>query len=153
MIASGLRHFWYPLLATLAMTSHAFAADASAWDADNRSGMRLVAGSAAAGVTDAPLRAGIELKLAPGWKTYWRYPGDAGVPPRFDFSRSENVQSVEVLWPAPHRFEDGAGYSIGYRDSVTFPLHVVAKDKTRPVTLRADISYDVWDYLLFQVEL
>ncbi len=65
--------------------------------------MRLVAGSAG-GADRTSLRAGIELRLATGWKTYWRYPGDSGVPPRFDFSKSTNVKSVTVRWPAPHRF-------------------------------------------------
>ena len=61
------------------------------------------------------LRAGIEIRLDPGWKTYWRYPGDSGVPPTLDFAGSENVKSVTALWPAPQRFADGAGgHSIGY---------------------------------------
>ena len=55
------------------------------------------------------LRAGIEIKLQPGWKTYWRYPGDSGVPPRFDFSGSENLKTAKVLYPAPHLFTDEAG--------------------------------------------
>ena len=60
-------------------------------------------------------RAGIEIKLKAGWKTYWRYPGDSGVPPVVDFSHSQNVKAVTVLYPAPARFPDGAsGTSIGY---------------------------------------
>ncbi len=48
-------------------------------------------------------RAGVEIRPADGWKTAcWRYPGDAGIPPRFDFSLSTNVKSVTVRWPAPH---------------------------------------------------
>ena len=62
-----------------------------------------------------PLRAGIELRLAPGWKTYWRYPGDSGIPPRFDFAKSRNVKSVTVRWPAPQRLTDESGTSIGYK--------------------------------------
>ena len=59
--------------------------------------------------TPQRLRAGIEIKLQPGWHTYWRYPGDSGVPPRFDFSGSDNVASVKVLYPAPHLFTDETG--------------------------------------------
>ena len=57
----------------------------------------------------APLpfvRAGIEIRLKTGWHTYWRYPGDAGVPPQFDFAGSQNVKSVDVLWPAPQRLPE-----------------------------------------------
>ena len=75
----------------------------------------------------------------PGWKTYWRYPGDSGVPPRFDFAGSDNVETVTVLWPAPQRFADGAGgNSIGYTDDVIFPLRIVPQDRGKPVTLRAE---------------
>ena len=68
------------------------------------------------------LRAGVEIRLAPGWKTYWRYPGDSGVPPQFDFANSDNVKSVSVPWPAPQRFSDSDGNTIGYKDNVVFPL-------------------------------
>jgi DsbC/DsbD-like thiol-disulfide interchange protein len=152
MITSGLRNLCLAAMAVLPLISEAGATDVSAWDGDNRSGMRLIAGSTPQGTTDAPWRAGIELKLAPGWKTYWRYPGDSGVPPRFDFSRSDNVQSVAVLWPAPRRFADGAGYSIGYRDGVIFPLHVVAQDKSRPVTLRLNANYAICEKLCVPVD-
>jgi DsbC/DsbD-like thiol-disulfide interchange protein len=125
----------------------AAAADASAWDEDSRSGMRLVAGDRGRPAPNGAARAGIELKIAPGWKTYWRYPGDSGVPPRFDFSSSSNVENIAVLWPAPHRFRDESGQSIGYKDRVIFPLHIVAKDKSRPVTLRLNVDYAVCDKL------
>ena len=68
------------------------------------------------------------LQLQPGWKTYWRTPGDSGVPPRFDFSKSENVEAVTVLWPAPTKFDDGAGgHSLGYHDQIVLPLRIVAE--------------------------
>jgi DsbC/DsbD-like thiol-disulfide interchange protein len=135
-------------LAALAMVPRATpadAADSSMWDGDARSAMRLVAGSAGADRT--ALRAGIELRLGNGWKTYWRYPGDSGVPPRFDFSKSTNVKSVAVRWPAPHRFTDENGASIGYKNSVMLPLDIVPADPTRPVTLRLTLEYAVCEKL------
>src|SRR6266542_1702588 len=96
-------------------------------------------GQCVAAAADAPakvVRAGIEIRLDPGWKTYWRYPGDSGVPPRFGFTRSENVASVSVLWPAPQSFSDGSGRSIGYKDDVIFPLRIVPRDPAKPVVLR-----------------
>lgn len=116
--------------------------DASPWDTDQRSALRLIAGATGNGVL--ALRAGIEMKIDPGWKTYWRYAGDSGLPPSFDFAGSENVKSVSVLWPAPRRFDDGAGgHSIGYTGNVIFPLQVVAQDASRPVTLRLKATYGV----------
>jgi DsbC/DsbD-like thiol-disulfide interchange protein len=93
------------------------------------------------------LRAGVEIRLAAGWKTYWRYPGDSGVPPAFDFSKSENVKSVAVSWPAPHRFTDDGGNSIGYKVGVTLPVHVVPENPKRPVILRLALDYAVCEKL------
>jgi DsbC/DsbD-like thiol-disulfide interchange protein len=150
MIASTLRQCApTAALGALLISAPCFeaaAADASSWDGDARSAVRLVAGGAAAATGDI-LRAGVEIRLAAGWKTYWRYPGDSGVPPVFDFSKSENVKSVAVLWPAPHRFVDDGGASIGYKIGVTFPLRVVAENVKRPVTLRLSLDYAVCEKL------
>jgi DsbC/DsbD-like thiol-disulfide interchange protein len=128
----------------------AFAQDASPWQRDGHSAVRLLAGSRSGAV----LLGGIALQLQPGWKTYWRTPGDSGVPPRFDFSKSENVEAVTVLWPAPTKFDDGAGgHSMGYHDQVVLPLRIVAKNADKPVTLRADIGYAVCDKLCIPVEV
>lgn len=116
--------------------------DASSWDADQRSALRLIAGSSESGMP--VLRAGIAMRVDPGWKTYWRYAGDSGLPPTFDFTGSENVKSVTVLWPVPRRFADGAGgHSIGYTGEVVFPLRVTAQDARQPVTLRLKAEYGV----------
>ena len=98
----------------LLSASPARAADASAWSEDSKSAVRLIAG---VNKDDAALRAGIEVKLQPGWHTYWRYPGDSCVPPRFDFSGSDNVKSARVRFPAPRLFSDDSGGVI-YRVSV-----------------------------------
>src|SRR5215469_15791419 len=138
-------------LAAFLVTAHAHATDASAWDGDARSAVRLIAGDTKS-VGDTPLRAGMEIRLAPGWKTYWRYPGDSGVPPRFDFAGSTNVQQVTVLWPTPHRFSDGSGASIGYTGGVVLPLQVQAKDATKPVTLRLKVEYAICEKLCVPAE-
>lgn len=120
-----------------------FAADYSRWDTDIRSAVRLVTARPLVDSGVPILRAGVELKLQPGWKTYWRYPGDSGVPPVFDFGSSENVKSVTVLWPAPERFTDGGGSSIGYKDNVILPLRVIPRDDRKPATLRLKLDYAV----------
>ncbi|HXX03601.1 MAG TPA: protein-disulfide reductase DsbD domain-containing protein [Xanthobacteraceae bacterium] len=124
--------------------SVARAQDASAWDGQFHAAARLIAGAAGQTADTKWLRAGIEIRLDPGWKTYWRYPGDSGVPPTFDFTGSENVQSITTLWPAPERFADGAGgQSIGYFGDVVLPLHVVPKDASKPSLLRVKVGYAV----------
>jgi DsbC/DsbD-like thiol-disulfide interchange protein len=127
----------------------ASAEDASPWQRDGHSAVRLIAGSRSGAV----LLGGIAFQLQPGWKTYWRTPGDSGVPPRFDFSKSDNIEAVTVLWPAPQKFDDGAGgASLGYHDQVVLPLRIVAKNVDKPVTLRADISYAVCEKICIPVE-
>lgn len=126
------------------------AADESPWNEDVRSAIRLIAGSNKA--DDAALRAGIEVKLRPGWKTYWRYPGDSGVPPHFDFSGSENLKKADVLFPAPHLFTDETGQSLGYKDTVIFPVVVSPQQAGKPVRLRVKVDYAVCEKLCVPAE-
>lgn len=148
MIAFLPLRFSAVCVALLAATP-ALAQDASPWQVDGHSQLRLLAGSRSGPV----MLGGVAIQLAPGWHTYWRNPGDSGVPPRFDFSKSDNVEAVTVLWPAPDRFDDGAGgQSLGYEVKVVLPLRVVAKDASKPVTLRAAISYAVCEKLCVPVE-
>jgi len=140
------------LAATLFVASFAAGAraqDASPWQKDGHSAVRLLAGSRSGTV----LLGGVAFQLQPGWKTYWRTPGDSGVPPRFDFSKSDNVEAVTILWPAPQKFDDGAGgVSMGYHDQIVLPLRIVAKTIDKPVTLRAAINYAVCEKLCIPVE-
>lgn len=131
------------IVAALAMP--ASAADSSSWLEDGPAALRLIAGTAARGADR--LRAGIEIRLAPGWHTYWRYPGDAGVPPRFDFSDSRNLAAAQVSYPAPYLLTDEAGNSIGYEKGVVFPLLVTPKDASRPVKLHVVVDYAVCEKL------
>jgi DsbC/DsbD-like thiol-disulfide interchange protein len=151
MFATGKRRsglFAAAVFAGLAITP-GFAADSSNWDRDTRAGIRLVAGNP---LPDGTQRAGVEVALAPGWKTYWRYPGDSGVPPRFDFAGSENLKSATIAWPAPHRFADETGFSIGYKRSALFPLRIEPQDKTKPVVLRLKLDYAVCEKLCVPAE-
>lgn len=137
------------LAGVIGAASMACAQDASPWVKDTYSALRLVAGSR----TGSVLMGGVEIQLQPGWKTYWRTPGDSGIPPRFDFSKSTNVESVTPLYPAPRAFDDGAGgMSYGYSKSVTFPLRIVPKNASEPVQLRASINYAVCEKLCLPVE-
>ena len=114
--------------------------------------MRLIGAKARSEGGAQIFRAGVEVKLAPGWKTYWRYPGDSGVPPHFEFEQSENVKSVAVLWPAPLRFSDAEGTTIGYKNNVVFPLRIEPKDASKPVTLKLKLDYAVCERLCIPVE-
>ena len=95
----------------------AFAADAFStdWALAAKSQARLIAGGGDL--------AGFEIALAPGAITYWRDPGDSGLPPTLDFSLSENVASVEPEFPAPKRIKEAdGGEAFGYDSGVDLSL-------------------------------
>ena len=135
-------------LSLIAAGNASAAEDASRWDGDSRSAVRLIAGSAAGSV----LRAGVEIRLKSGWHTYWRYPGDAGVPPRFDFTGSQNVKAVDVLWPAPQPIPEHNLVTIGYTGDVILPLAVVPENSAKPVKLRLKLDYAVCEALCVPAE-
>ena len=104
---------------------------------------RMAVMSAVSAHDGEPFLAGVEMQLETGWKTYWKNPGDSGIAPTFDWSESENVQHVDLRWPAPQRFDDPGDVTFGYKDRVLWPLNVVPADAGRPVTLRVSMLYGV----------
>lgn len=116
---------------------------ASAWSRDLKSAARLIAGASTGSGGSLILSAGLEITLEQGTKTYWRTPGDSGVPPHFDWSGSTNVAEVTVRWPAPMRFADGNGFSIGYKQAVILPLDILPRDPALPVNLNLKLDYAV----------
>jgi DsbC/DsbD-like thiol-disulfide interchange protein len=125
-------------LSLLLPAASAFAADAfsSDWALAAKSRARLIAGGGDL--------AGFEIALSPGAITYWRDPGDAGLPPTLDFSGSDNVASVEPEFPAPKRIKEAdGGEAFGYDGSVVFPLRVKPRDPTKPATLKLTADFAV----------
>lgn len=90
---------------------------------------------------DGDHMAALHLRLAPGWKTYWRAPGEAGIPPVFDWSGSSNVARVTALWPTPHVFRQSGARSVGYKDELVLPLRIAGTGG--PVTLEANMMIGV----------
>jgi DsbC/DsbD-like thiol-disulfide interchange protein len=129
----------FVVLATPVRALAAPSVAASAWVDGHRSRVRLLDAGRDGG---APLAA-LEIELHPGFKTYWRTPGDSGVPPTFDWAASTNVAAVEPLWPAPTRFEDAGGVSYGYHDRLVLPLRVRLRDAGRPARLAGAVDYGV----------
>jgi DsbC/DsbD-like thiol-disulfide interchange protein len=87
--------------------------------------------------------AGLAIDLAPGWKTYWRAPGEGGIPPRFNWSGSSNLAGVEVIYPIPKVLDQNGIRALGYDRDVVFPLIVRARDPNQPVLLNAEIEIGV----------
>ncbi|MEM1351757.1 MAG: protein-disulfide reductase DsbD domain-containing protein [Pseudomonadota bacterium] len=93
--------------------------------------------------SDGSRIAALRVDLAPGWKTYWRAPGDAGIPPRFDWSGSRNLHSVAVNWPAPKVFDQNGYRSVGYENTLIIPLHIEATQSGAPIQLNAQMELGI----------
>ena len=125
------------LAALIALTAPA--THAGTWDQDVVR-IDVLDGGAAA---DGTHRAGLRLQLQDGWKTYWRAPGDAGIPPRFDWRGSRNLHAVEVLWPTPIVFEDNGMRSIGYAREVVLPLDLTPRTPGQAIRLKGSVEIGV----------
>jgi DsbC/DsbD-like thiol-disulfide interchange protein len=123
-------------LAAPASAADAYASD---WAVGLKSSARLVAG----GASEGRFHAGLEIKLAPGAITYWRNPGDAGLPPALSFDGSENLAQSHTLFPAPQRLSEGDGEAFGYDHSVVLPIDIEPIDPAKPVTLALKLDYAV----------
>ncbi len=111
----------------------------SGWQHEEHVAVRLVSALSSTGpATSVPL--GIQFKLKPGWKIYWRSPGDAGLPPKVTWDRSENVRDLVIGWPVPKRFSVLGLETLGYLDEVILPveLKLISSGAT---TVRVKLEY------------
>ncbi len=95
--------------------------------------MRLLTAARADNV--GTIDAALEIRLKKGWKTYWRSPGQSGIPPQFSFAKSINVKRVEVRYPTPTYIKDRDTEIVGYKDHVIFPIAVITSNPAQPVEL------------------
>lgn len=87
----------------------------------------------------------LRLTMEPGWHTYWRSPGEAGIPPQFDWTGSENVAGAAYHWPVPQVFELGGQRTLGFEDELILPIEITPSTPDAPVSLRATIDIGVCD--------
>lgn len=86
--------------------------------------------------------AAVQIVLAPGWYTYWRQPGDTGIPPQFNWTASNNLTDARVHWPTPQVIELGSGSSLGYYDEIVWPLEL-SRAAPGPATLSGELQIGV----------
>lgn len=134
----------------LTMISQPALAAIGPWVSTDKVRARLVATAPAA---DGTVDSAIEIELAPGWKTYWRSPGDAGVPPNFDFSASRNALATAVEYPAPIRHDDGYAASNVYHDRVLLPVRFTVVDPGKPVKLDVRMDIGICEEICIPVNL
>lgn len=87
--------------------------------------------------------AAIRVELLPGWHTYWRVPGEIGIPPQFDWSGSSNLAALSYEWPRPGIYEEAGMRYFGYQDELTLPVRLVPKDPSDPIVVRLNLFLGV----------
>ena len=94
-------------------------------------------------IEDGRYLAGLEFLLEPGWHTYWRYPGEAGIPPQFTFVNTENLKDIEILYPVPERYSDGFSESVVYHDGIVLPLKITPENEDLNVHLTLELFFGI----------
>lgn len=126
-------------------------AAASEWHHVEGGALRLV-------IDDAPdtsgnLRGALEIRLKPGWKTYWQDPGASGVPPALAAMIDGKTTGVEISFPPPRRFDDGYALWAGYDHPVALPLTLaIPEGVTAPARLEADIFLGICETICIPVQ-
>lgn len=139
----------FAVLASALGTATARADGASPWVTGPNSRARLVS---AGPLVEGAYRVGVEIKLEGQALTYWRMPGEAGVPPTFDFSKSVNLAAADVAYPAPFRLEEAGQEAFGYRHDVVFPIRIKPLDPARPVQLDLHLNYAACEKICIPAE-
>jgi DsbC/DsbD-like thiol-disulfide interchange protein len=142
---TGLKH----ILAIAALVV-GFANGAAAQSASDVVEIRVLEGWRAA---DGTHMAALEMRLEPGWKTYWRAPGDAGIPPQFDFRGSRNLKGLEVIWPKPSISVRGGLRTIGYTDVLVLPVRFAPERAGADIAISGRVELGVCRDVCIPVEL
>jgi DsbC/DsbD-like thiol-disulfide interchange protein len=130
------------LIAALALSAAAAPLAAEQTLSQGVTGVRIIGGWQQ---PDGSRIAAVAIGLAPGWHTYWRMPGEAGIPPDFDWSQSRNLASVAYEWPRPTLFDSEGLRTIGYTDALVLPVRLVPRDPAAPLDVRLTLSFGVCD--------
>lgn len=145
-----LRSITRALCATLLAFSGALAVPASAQIPDDVVEATLIPGWR---MQSGNHMTALRLRLAPGWKTYWRAPGDAGIPPRFDWAGSNNLLAAKPHWPVPEVYYINGLRSVGYDGEVIIPLELMPEAPGDPITLTGQIEIGVCEEICIPISL
>ncbi len=102
---------------------------------------------------DGTRMAALHIRLAPGWKTYWRAPGETGIPPHFDWSKSENLRGVRYHWPSPRVFDIYGARTIGYAEELVLPIELHPKQPGKPIRLRGEVDLGICETICMPARL
>lgn len=136
-------------LCTLFLAGPGFAASTPWFETEGGDIRLVISGSP---TSDGLLLGAIEINLKPGWKTYWRDPGDAGVPLQMSLSGSQNISDHEIGYPAPKRFDDGYSVYAGYKDPVALAVTFTVPNPAQPVSIDAEVFLGICESICIPVQ-
>ena len=124
----------------------------STWFEHDHGAVRLIYGGATT-INGETRDLGLQFRMKPGWKVYWRSPGDAGFPPQIDWSASENFANAIMSWPAPERFSVLGLETLGYKQEVVFPIKLSALEPSKALALEAQVRFLTCDDICVPYEI
>lgn len=116
------------------MSTSALAAE-SPWASAEQIQAKLLSAHETIGSDQTTINAALQTRLAPGWHSYWRNPGESGLPPKIHWEDSSNIKSIEMLFPGPKRFQELDLTTFGYDGDVMYPLDITLKEAGKAATL------------------
>jgi len=126
-------------------------AQPSEWKRTEFSQARLI--SAVTGVGGMrEILLGFHVKLSPGWKTYWRSPGDSGIPPQFNWAGSTNLEKTQIFWPKPIAFDSFDLLTWGYKDEVVYLVKATLTDPAQPLHIALELFYGICEEICIPVK-
>jgi len=138
------------LFAPLFIAVMSLASPGSAQSADDMVNVSVLPGWQ---MSDGRHMAALRFSLEDGWKTYWRAPGDAGIPPRFDWRGSQNLSQVEIIWPTPEQTITNGMRTIGYTHDLVLPVRLTPKQLNIPISLSVNMEIGVCSDICVPVEI
>jgi suppressor for copper-sensitivity B len=151
VVAAAAMLLFAAVCAGFAASAQAQQALSSPWVANEHARLRLISAVDSTGHSET-LPLGVEFRMAPQWKIYWRAPGDAGYPPTIDWSASTNVANIEIAWPVPQRYTIFGLTTYVYQDTVVLPLTVTPRQPGAPMALRGQVNYLLCDQICIPYE-
>lgn len=101
---------------------------------------------------DGSHMAAVRIALDAGWKTYWRAPGEAGIPPGFDWTGSDNLKSVRFFWPVPEVVTSNGMTTLGYHGELILPMEVLPVDPAADVALTGALTLGICDEICMPLQ-
>lgn len=87
--------------------------------------------------------AGVQLRMAPKWHTYWENGGDSGAPTTVAWTLPEGFSAGPILWPVPERYVAEGLVTYVYHDIITLlvPISIPANAPAGPIDIKAKVSW------------